>query len=120
MQNQTSSSLATIQLKKLRAKAIRAGVWFKGLPRIDRVLIELTIKVTENVRSSLLARSVFAVVGKLEELTQSKPLQTLRCVGEPLARQISLIAQKLGNNSAKSWANDISFALFLAVMRTSG
>ncbi len=120
MQNQTSNPLTTLQLKRLRAKAIRAGVWFKSLPRIDRVLIELTIKVTENVRSSLLAKSIFAVVGKLEELTQGKALESLRRIGEPLAKQISLIAQKLGNNSAKSWGSDKSFALFLAVLNTSG
>ena len=98
---------------------MRAGVWFRALPRIDRVLVDLTIKVTENIRSSLLAKSIFAVVGKLEGLLESSVLKSLRLIGRPLAEKISLIAQKLGNTSAESWADDSSFAFFLAIMHTN-
>ena len=98
---------------------MRAGVWFKALPRIDRVLVDLTIKVAENIRSHYLAKSLFAVVGKLEGLLESNVLKSLRLFGRPLAEKISLTAQKLGNTSAKSWAADSSFAFFLAVMHTN-
>jgi hypothetical protein len=98
---------------------MRAGVWFRALPRIDRVLVDLTIKVTENIRSSLLAKSIFAVVGKLEGLLESNVLKSLRLIGRPLAEKISLTAQKLGNTSAKNWAADSSFAFFLAIMHTN-
>lgn len=104
---------------KLKCKAIRAGVWFRALPRIDRVLVDLTIKVTENIHSGILARSIFAVVGKLEGLLESSVLKSLRLMGLPLAEKLSSIAQKLGNTSAKSWTNDSSFAFFLAVMHTN-
>jgi hypothetical protein len=40
-------------------------------------------------------------------------------IGRPLAEKISLTAQKLGNSSAKSWANDSSFAFFLAILHTN-
>jgi hypothetical protein len=103
----------------LKLKAIRAGVWFNALPRIDRVLVDLTIKVTEDIRSSLLAKSILAVMGKLEELFQSRVLKSLRSVGRPFAEKISAVAQKLGNASAKEWASDASFALYLAVMHTN-
>jgi hypothetical protein len=119
MQNNTYSPLNRTQLMKLRVKAIRAGVWFKALPRIDRVLVDLTIKVTENIRSSHLARSLFAVVGKLEGLLESSVLKSLRLIGAPLAEKLSLVAQKLGNSSAKEWASDSSFVFFLAVMHTN-
>ena len=98
---------------------MRAGVWFRALPRIDRVLVDLTIKVTENVRSAQLAKCIFAVVGKLEGLLESSVLKSLRLMGRSLAEKISLIAQKLGNASAKNWATDGSFAFFLAVMHTN-
>jgi len=104
---------------KIRQKAIRAGVWFRALPRIDRVLVDLTIKVAENIRSAHLARSIFAVVGKLEGLLESSVLKSLRRIGRPLAEKISGIAQKLGNLSAKAWASDSSFAFFLAIMHTN-
>ena len=104
---------------KLKCKAIRAGVWFRALPRIDRVLVDLTIKVTENIHSKILAKSIFAVLGKLEVLIESSVLKSLRLVGFPLAEKLSSIAQKLGNTSAKSWANDSSFAFFLAILHTN-
>ena len=119
MPNSSSSFLNRAQLVKLKFKAIRAGVWFKGLPRIDRVLVDLTIKVAENIRSLHLAKSIFVVLGKLEGLMESSVLKSLRLIGRPLAEKISLTAQKLGNTSAKSWAQDSSFAFFLAVMHTN-
>ena len=119
MQINASSPLNRTQLIKLRIKAIRAGVWFRALHRIDRVLVDLTIKVAENIRSAYLAKSIFAVVGKLEGLLESSVLKSLRLIGRPLAEKISSIAQKLGNNSAKNWASDSSFAFFLAVMHTN-
>jgi hypothetical protein len=119
MQNFHSTPLNRTQLVKLRVKAMRAGVWFKALPRIDRVLIDLTIKVAENIRSSYLAKSIFDVVGKLEGLLESSMLKSLRLIGRPLAKKISIIGQSIGNASAKNWASDSSFAFFLAVMHTN-
>ena len=98
---------------------MRAGVWFRTLPRIDRVLVDLTIKVTESIRSPHLAKSIFAVVGKLEGLLESNVLKSLRFIGRPIAEKISSTAQRLGNTSAKSWTADPSFAFFLAVMHTN-
>ena len=119
MQNNTFAPLNRTQLIKLRVKAIRAGVWFRALPRIDRVLVDLTIKVAENIRSANLAKSIFAVVGKLEGLLESSMLKSLRLIGRPLAEKISSIVQRLGNTSAKDWAADSSFAFFLAVMHNN-
>ncbi len=115
-QNSASSILSRAQLTKLKLKAIRAGVWFKALPRIDRVLVDLTIKVTEDIRSSLLAKSIFAVVGKLEGLLESRFLTLARTVGRSLAEKASTIAQGWGYRSAKGWSTDKSFALYLAVI----
>jgi hypothetical protein len=116
VQNIPSTPLNRSQLTKLRVKAMRAGVWFRALPRIDRVLVDLTIKVTENVRSAHLAKSIITIVDKLEGILESKVLKSLRLIGRPLAEKISLTAQKLGYAPAKSWAEDASFAFFLAVM----
>ncbi len=110
------SVLNRSQLARLKIKAIRAGVWFKALPRIDRVLVDLTMKVAENIRSPHLAKSIFAVIGKLEGLLESRFVRMARTFGLSLAEEISAIGQKLGNTSAKGWATDKSFAVYLAVM----
>jgi hypothetical protein len=119
MQDGSSHFLNRTQLIKIKVKAIRAGVWFKALPRIDRVLVDLTIKVAENIRSTYLAKSIFAIVSKLEGLLESSILKSMRVIGRPLAEKLSLIAQKWGNASAKNWATDSSFVFFLAVMHTN-
>lgn len=111
--------LTRTQLLKMKTKAMRAGVWFKALPRIDRVLVDLTIKVAESIRSSHLAKSIFAVVGKLEGLLESKFSRLARTVGRSLAEKASLIAQGWGYHSARSWSTDESFALYLTVMHTN-
>jgi hypothetical protein len=116
LHNSASSFPNRSQLIMLKFKAMRAGVWFKVLPRIDRVLVDLTIKVTENIRSISLANSIFAVMSKLEGLLESNLLKSLWVVGRPLAEKLSLVAKKWGNTSAKKWATDLSFAVFLAVM----
>jgi hypothetical protein len=101
---------------KLRFRAVRAGVWFRVLPRIDRALVDLTIRVTGSVRSATLARNLLAVTSKLEGLLENSLLRTFRKVGVSLAQKISVVAQKWGYTSAKIWASDVSFVNFLAVM----
>jgi hypothetical protein len=110
------SFLNKTQLIKLRLKAVRAGVWFKALPRIDRALVDLTIKVASSVRSTTLARNILAVTRKLEGLLESSLLRAFRGVAHQLAYKLSLAAQKWGNTAAKNWASDMSFIKFLAVM----
>jgi hypothetical protein len=116
LQGNAFSFLNKTHLIKLRLKAIRAGVWFRALPRIDRALVDLTIKVTSNIRSVTLAKNLLAVIRKLEGLLESSLSRALREVGLPLAQKLSLVAQKWGNTSAESWPSDSSFIKFLAVM----
>ena len=112
--------LEKTQLVKLRLKAMRSGAWFKALPRIDRVLVDLTIKVTASIRSPYLAQSILAIARKLEEFMENKLLRAIRESGLPLARKLSLFAQQWGNKTAEAWANDASFAQYWAVMKLNG
>ena len=118
-QNSASNLFSRNQLSKIRQKAIRAGVWFKVLPRIDRVLVDLTIQITDSVRSSFLAKSLVVVVSKLDSLLEIRLVRLIRIVGQPLAEKASLIAQYWGNLNAKSWATDRCFALYLTVMQAN-
>lgn len=115
-QDNAFSFLDKAQLMKLKLKAMRAGVWFRSLPRIDRALIDLTIKVASNVRSVVLAKSILSVTRKLEGLFESKFVRAIREIGFPLACKISFFAQKWGNTAAKSWGSDVRFARFLVAM----
>ena len=114
------SFLEKSQLVKMRLKAIRAGVWFRALPRIDRVLIDLTIKVADSIRSASLAKCVLSVTRKLDGLLESRLARSIREIGVPLACKLSLFAQKWGNLTAAEWVRDAKFARYLAVMAFNG
>ena len=109
-------TLGKQKLRKLKLQAVRRGVWFRGLSRVDRALVNLTIKVVDGVRSFTLAKALLSVIKKLEDAFESRVLRILKEVGFPLARKLSLFAQKWGNNLAQDWMRDVSFAKFLAIM----
>lgn len=114
-----SNFLNTKHLINLKTKAMRSGVWFKVLQRIDRVLFDLTIRVVENIQSAKLAKSILSLTRKLENAMKGRFSIRLREIGLPLAQRIAYTAQKLGNISARNWAIDSSFAIFLAVMNAN-
>ncbi|MGC9346152.1 MAG: hypothetical protein ACP5ER_05130 [Candidatus Bathyarchaeales archaeon] len=116
MKNASSFMLGKEKLRRLKLKAVRRGVWFRVLSRVDRALVDLTMKVVDGVRSFRLAKALFSVVEKLEDALESRVSHALKEVGFPLARRLGLFAQKWGNSFARSWMSDVSFAKFLAIM----
>ncbi len=95
---------------------MRSGVWYRALNRIDRVLVDLTIKVTKtSIRSTSLLTQLLTVTTKIEALLENKLSKTTRQFGFPLACKLSQIAQNWGNKEAHSWSSDLDFARFLAV-----
>jgi hypothetical protein len=119
-QNNTSGFLGKTQLVKIKLKAIRAGVWFRALSRIDRVLVDLTIRVAQTIRSPSLAKCILSVTRKLEGLLESKLARAIKEIGFPLACKLSLFAQKWGNRDAQEWTKDMGFVRYLAVMKLNG
>ena len=118
--NGSTNFLEKTQLVKLKMKAMRAGVWFRALPRIDRVLVDLTIMVADNIRSPHLARCILAITGKLEAIMESKLSRAIREIGLPIAHKLSVFAQKWGNKAAHEWASDEDFARYWAVTKLNG
>jgi len=57
-----NSMLKKGELLVLKLKAIRSGVWFKAFRRIDRVLVELALKVSDGIHSLILAKTLLVVV----------------------------------------------------------
>ena len=104
------------QLVKLKMKALRSGVWLKTLQRIERALIELTISVATIVRNAKLVKSILTVTTKLEGAVESRISRVFREIGLPVPQRLSLIAQKLDYDSAKTLASNSSITRFLAVL----
>jgi hypothetical protein len=113
----TFGFLNKTQLTKLKKKAIRRGVWFTVLRRIDRALIDLTIKVSDIVRSYNLVKSILTIARKVQEVFQSKLAHRIKEIGIPLTRKLSLLAQNWGNKGAWKWVNDANFAWYLTITK---
>jgi len=74
------------------------------------------MRIVKRIRSFFLARVVSSIVEKLLEAMESKVSRLMREVGQPLAQNLSEIAQKWGNSSAASWIADPGFRQYLTVM----
>ena len=113
------SRLANDELARIRLMAIRRGVWFKVLSRLERGLVDLSLKVTREIRSKILVRAICSIVKKLLKALESKFRLQMRLIGVPLAEKISQIAQKWGNKTAREWASNLGFIQYLTLMKVN-
>jgi len=109
-------------LARVKLKALRCGVWFKELSRDERVFMELVIRVTDRVRSFLLAKLLFRIVKKLLEAMGGiqavigEVAYKMKTDGLRLAQKLSQIALGWGNRSAAKWPEDPGFVQYLTIM----
>jgi hypothetical protein len=115
MSEEKRTALTRSEIIKVKTKALRRGIWFRALTKIDRACVDLAIIVVERVRSRLLRRVLSSVVKRLEEIMESQVQRLMREVGDDLAKKISRIAQKWGNRSAVVWALDSGFVRYLTI-----
>jgi len=109
------------EMIRIRARAIRRGIWFRVLTKVERACVDLTIKVVERVRSRLLQKVLVSILKKLEEAMESQVLHLMREIGCSLAQNLGQIAQEWGNKLAIQWAKDSGFIQYLTItyMNTS-
>lgn len=107
--------LTRSEIVRIKTKALRRGVWFRMLTRIERACVDLAIIVVERVRSRFLYKVLFSVIKKLEDALESQVRRLMREVGGNLALKVSQIAQDWGNKSASQWAGDQGFIRYLTI-----
>jgi hypothetical protein len=103
------------RLAEAKKLALRRGIWFRVLDRVERGIIDLTVRYVVCIKSDKLAKVVTAIMEKLQSTAERIVDRLVRTVGLPLARKISDVAVSWGNRLASMWADDRSFANFLAV-----
>ena len=112
---QSTVVISVARLADAKKTALRRGVWFRSLSRVERGIIDLTVKYIDSIKSVKLAKVLTAIIVKLQTTTESVVDKLVRTVGLPLARKISNLAVSWGNRLASLWAEDCSFAGFLVV-----
>ena len=101
-------------ITEARKLALRNGAWFRTLNRVERGIIDLTVRYVDNVKSAKLAKLLTVIIQKLKLATENMTERLVRTVGISLAKKISFIAVSWGNVSATKWAEDRAFARYLA------
>jgi len=100
-------------LVKIKSRALRTRVWFRTLSKIERAIIDLTIKCVEKIRSQTLESALSGIVSKILDALENSLLSKIEKVGRQLAENLSNIAQKWGNQNACNWKRDKDFIIYL-------
>ena len=109
------SYFSRAELISVRRRALRRGVWFRVLGRVERGVIDLTIRCVETIRSPTLAGVIRRVLNKLADAMRGRVERLMGTVGRPLAARLSEVAQAWGNASAREWAFDLGLIRYLTI-----
>jgi hypothetical protein len=103
-------------LAKLKTIAVRRGLWFRVLSALERAVVDLTLKVVERVRSSVLRGILKSIASKVVEALKSRSFkERAMAIGRALAERLARIAERLENKRAREWAEDPNFVMYLGV-----
>ena len=103
----------------LRLRALRRRVWYGALDRVERGLVDLTIRWVDKVRSRRLTETLLRILVKLARAMEQGMARVL-AVGRELALQASLLAVGWGNTQAYAWRFDEGFRRTLGLWRAHG
>ncbi len=103
----------------LKTRALRRRVWFWSLDRLERGLVDLTIRYVDQVKSNRLRQVLVEILGKLARALESSMARALGR-GWIVAARLSGLAVGWGNIEAYSWKFEESFQRFLGLGLGSG
>src|SRR6266536_290623 len=104
------SPLTGRKLAGLKTRALRKRVWYRVLSRMERGLLDLTMRWVGEVKSRTMTRVVIRILLKLARAMEQGMARVL-VVGRELALRASVLAVGWGNVEAYSWRSDRGFWL---------
>ena len=104
----------------IKTRGLRRRVWYRVLDRMERGLVDLTIRWVDKVRSGRMTETLMRILAKLAQALETGMGKVLG-KGRILAARASELAVKWGNVSAYSWRYEQGFcrALGLGIVRLS-
>jgi len=100
---------------RIKTRALRRRVWFKATSRLERGIVDLTIRCVERIRSPVLAGILSEIVRRILRALENGFLKRAEKIGAKIAERVCGFALAWGNNTASSWKHDPSFVRFLGV-----
>src|SRR6266566_5841097 len=92
----------------LKTRGLRRRVWFWALDRMERGLVDLTIRWVDKVRSGRMTETLMRILEKLAQALETGIGRVL-ARGRMLAVRASELAVGWGNNIAFSWRVEQAF-----------
>src|SRR2546425_11905006 len=93
----------------LKTRGLRRRLWYSTLSRIERGLVDLTIRWVDEVRSGRLTETLVRILAKLAMALETGMGRVLMR-GRILAMKVSELAVGWGNRPAYSWRFETAFA----------
>lgn len=103
------------ELAKIKLKALRMKIWFRALSKIERAIVDLTIKCVETVRSNVLTATISTIVAKILNSLEEIFIVRAEKVGRVIAKTLSAFGEQWGNDRCSEWKNDEFFIRFLGI-----
>ena len=102
-------------LAKVKSRALRTKVWFRAISKVERTILDLTIKCVEKVRSRFLAGIISTIVSKILQSLGEGFVTRAERVGHDIAETLCAIGERWGNKACSAWKCDKCFIKFLGV-----
>jgi hypothetical protein len=100
-------------LVNMKIRSLRRRIWFRVLDRMERGLVDLTIRWVDKIRNRTMTSVLLRILGKLAQAMRQGMARVL-AVGRELALRASVLAVEWGNSEAYGWRFDRGFWVKLA------
>jgi len=103
-------------LFSMKMKAMRKGVWYRNLDRVERGIVSLTARLIDRVDSEILGVELVKILVKLVKALKSGFVRHMEMFGLGRVFELSRLAVEWGNSVAKVWVNDTGFVGYVSMM----
>jgi hypothetical protein len=93
----------------MKTRGLRRRLWYSTLSRMERGLVDLTIRWVDKVRSGLMTETLMRILAKLA-LAMETGMGRVLARGRILAARASELAVGWGNGAAFHWRSETAFA----------
>jgi len=100
----------------VKRKALRIGVWYRTLDRIERGILSLVARILDKVESVVLGVEIVKILGKLRDALKSGFIRRIEEYGVETAKELVYFAEVWGNGAARKWTFDWGFSIYLTVL----
>ena len=104
-----------IFLEKMRHKAFQRRIFFTSLDKLERGILNLSIRIKKRVKSEVLGKELLKIIVKIRAALTSEWKKNAETYGRFKARIRSNQAIAWGNTAAINWSSNEGFSRYLTM-----